>query len=212
MVEIAGKPIIGHNIELLRRAGVVEIFVNLHHRPEPIVRYLGDGSAFGVSVSYVHEPMLLGTAGGVRNMSDLLRGGDFVVVYGDNLSNIQLSRLNEFHRTKQAVMTIALYHRDYVHGSGTAEIAENDRITRFLEKPSEGFSHWVNAGYYVCSPAVLDAIPETVPSDFGHDVIPAMIAAGAKNYGYRMIEKLWWIDTPADYEWTVREFSHGDPS
>ena len=61
-------------------------------------------------------------------------------------------------------------------------------------------------------PAVLDAIPETVPSDFGHDVIPAMIAGGAKIYGYRMIEKLWWIDTPADYEWTVREFSHSDPS
>lgn len=211
MIEIAGKPIIGRNIELLRRAGIVDVFVNLHYHPEPVIRYLGDGSAFGVNVSYVYEPTLLGTAGAVRNMSNVLRGGDFVVVYGDNLSSIHLGRLNEFHQTKQGVMTMALYHRDDIHESGAAEIEENDRIVRFLEKPDDDFSHWVNAGYYVCAPGVLDAIPEAVPSDFGLDVIPAMLAAGAKIYGYRMTEKLWWIDTPADYQRTVQEFSGGAP-
>ena len=90
-------------------------------------------------MSYVHEPTLLGTAGAVRNMSDVLRGGDFVVVYGDNLSNIDLIRLSEFHRTKQAVMTIALYHRDDVHESGTAENAENGRVVRFSGKAERGF-------------------------------------------------------------------------
>ena len=60
-------------------------------------------------------------------------------------------------------------------------------MTRFLEKPREDeiFSHWVNAGYLVAKPNVLDAIPADRPSDFGRDILPQLLARGARIYGYR---------------------------
>src|SRR5271165_2844762 len=66
MIPIRGRPILEHNVRMLARAGVTEIVVNLHHRGETIVEHFGDGSLFGVAISYVTEPELLGTAGALN--------------------------------------------------------------------------------------------------------------------------------------------------
>jgi len=209
MIEIGGKPILQYNVELLARAGVREAIVNLHHHGEVIRAYFGDGSAFGVSLSYVDEPELLGTAGAARNVAGYLSGDDFVLVYGDNLSTIDLGATIAQHRRTGADLTMALYHREDVGASGIVEIDERDRLTRFLEKPrpEEVFSHWVNAGYAVAKPWILGVIPGGRPSDVGRDLLPELLARGAKLYGYRMSEKLWWIDSPQDYERTLAAFA-----
>jgi NDP-sugar pyrophosphorylase family protein len=207
MIEIGGKPILRHNIEMLARAGVREAVINLHYRPERIREYFGVECA-GVALSYSYEPELLGTAGAARNCAAFLRDGDFIVAYGDNLSTIDLSKLVELHRERDAEVTLAVFHRDDVAASGIVELDAADRVTRFLEKPREDeiFSHWVNAGYLVVKPSVLDAIPADRPSDFGRDILPQLLARGARIYGYRMTERLWWIDSPADYDRTFAAF------
>lgn len=202
MIEIGGKPILQHNVELLVSAGIRDIVINLHYLPGSITSHFGDGRSFGANIEYEFEPELLGTAGTARNVSAKFEREPFVVVYGDNLSTIDLKKMVEFHHHNRAEATIALFERPDATGSGIVSFSEDGRITRFKEKPLEReiFSNWVNAGYYVLEPSVIDAIPEYYPSDFGRDVFPRMLRDGARLYGYPMKERLWWIDSPADYE------------
>jgi len=212
MIEIAGKPILQHNVELLVAAGIKEIIINVHHHAETIVNAFGDGRAFGAKIRYAFEATLLGTAGAARNVSDWLQGKEFIVVYGDNLSTIDLKKMLVVHHRHDADLTMALFHRDDTESSGVVAIAPDGRITEFQEKPKKGdeVSNLVNAGYYVASPRVLAAIPSAGPADFGRDVFPWMLKHGARLFGYKMTERLWWFDTVADYERVSREFANGE--
>jgi NDP-sugar pyrophosphorylase family protein len=207
MLEIAGRPILEHNIRFLSRHGIRELIVNLHHCPEAVTQYFGDGASSGIRISYSYEPTLLGTAGAVKNVSDHF-ADTFIVMYGDNLTTCDLSRLIDFHKRKSGIATVALFYREDATSSGIAEIGPNDRIVRFLEKPraDQVFSRWVNAGIFIMEPAVLDFIPKDCPSDFGRDVLPNLLAAGQPLYGYRMTEELWWVDSQEDLERTRRSF------
>jgi NDP-sugar pyrophosphorylase family protein len=201
MIPICGKPILEHNIEWLRRYGITELVINLYYLPNVIQDYFGDGSRWGVQITYSLEPRKLGTAGGVKRCANFF-DETFLVWYGDNLSTCDLSRLLDFHQAKGGLATIALYPREDVTQSGIIGLDDQERIIRFQEKPKidQIFSHWVNAGIYILNRDVLEFIPNRSESDFGWDVFPAMLAAGQFLYGYRMTgsEKLWWIDSPDD--------------
>lgn len=203
MVSLAGKPILEHNIQWLRGYGVTEFMINLHYLPDVVTEYFGDGSHFGVRIEYSFEADLLGTAGAVRQASEFVDGPIFIW-YGDNLSNCHLDHLWELHSRRGATATIALHYRKDPTQSGIVDLGENSRITRFLEKPrpEQVFSHWVNAGIFVTEPEVLLSIPAKGACDFGRDVFPAMLEAGAPMFGYRMSdsESLWWIDTAEDLQ------------
>ncbi len=209
MISIGGKPILQRNIELLTAAGIREIAINLHHLPNSISDYFGDGHLYGAEIWYVREPELLGTAGAVRNLSSFLTSGPFLVVYGDNLSTIDLTRLISFHNNRGGDATIAVFQRPDPSASGIVSFDDEGRITRFKEKPkaNEVFSNWVNAGYYVLESSVLDSIPKEGSSDFGRDVFPKMLDNGAHLFAYAMKERLWWIDSPADYDRVKMEFA-----
>jgi NDP-sugar pyrophosphorylase family protein len=209
MIPIAGKPILQHNIELLARHGIRELAINLHHCPDVISDLFGDGTRFGVQITYSFEPVLLGTAGALKKIESFF-SETFVVIYGDNLIHCDLTRLLNMHRRHAAQVTIALFEREDVTQSGIVELDGADRITRFLEKPAtdQVFSHWVNAGVLVLEPLILQQIPADVPSDFGREILPRLVRDGAALYGYRMgpHEGLWWIDTPADLERVQQTF------
>lgn len=200
MVPIAGRPILEHNIRLLAKHGIRELAINLHHCPETITEYFGDGKAWGVSITYSYEPVLLGTAGAVKKVEHLF-DETFLVVYGDNLTTCDLQQLCALHQEKGGIGTIALFHRDDPTSSGIVKLGEDEHIIRFLEKPApcQVFSHWVSAGLLVLEPEVLDWIPTDRPSDFGRDVLPTLLQAGRPLYGYRMSEGLWWVDTLEDH-------------
>jgi len=204
MIRVGGRPLLEYTVTWLRRYGVREVVINLHHLPEAVTGYFGDGSRWDLRITYTHEPDALGTAGGVKNAADFF-DGPFFVWYGDNLSTCRLDRLWEFHRAQGGLATIALYQREDPSQSGILDLDARHRISRFLEKPkpNEVFSHWVSAGIFVLDPEVLLAIPGGRPVDFGRDVFPALLAQGRPLYGYRMAEdeRLWWIDRPEDLAW-----------
>ncbi len=206
MLPIGKRPILEHNVRLLARYGVSEIIINLHHCPQVIRSHFGDGSEFGVSIRYSYEPALRGTAGAIKPFQSEFRE-DFFLVYGDNLTDCKLDRLLARHRARSAAATIAVFERADVSASGVVEFGEEGRIRRFVEKPkaSEASGNWVNAGYAVLSPAVVELIPEAVPSDFGRDIFPSLLQRHEGVYAYPMTERLWWIDSPADYERTRAE-------
>ncbi len=202
MLPIAGKPLLEHNVVWLRDCGIVDIALNLCHLPGVIMDYFGDGSAWGVRLSYSLETQARGTAGGVKQMTQFFDDGPFLVWYGDNLSRCRVDRLMEAHRSTGALATIALFEREDVAQSGIVGLDVHNRITRFLEKPSpeEAFSHWVNAGIYLLDPVILDWIPDNQVYDFGKEVFPALLAARQSLYGYPLTvqEGLWWVDRPVD--------------
>jgi NDP-sugar pyrophosphorylase family protein len=110
LIRIVGETILGRNLMWLAGEGVRKIWINVHYRPEEIQEAVGDGSRFGVSVRYVHEPKLLGTAGAVRNLAAEWKE-TFLVVYGDSLVRLDLRAMFRVHRVHHAVATVALFDR-----------------------------------------------------------------------------------------------------
>lgn len=214
MVPVGGKPVLEHTIEWLCRYEITDLVINLYHLPNVVIDYFGNGSRWEVNITYSIEDESLGTAGGVKNVGWFF-DGPFFIWYGDNLSTCNLNQLYSFHEGKEGVATIALHYREDPTASGIVGLDEDDRITRFLEKPrpDQVFSHWVSAGIFVLEPLVLEAIPAEGTPDFGRDVFPALLAAGQPLYGYRLSadEGLWWIDTPDDLERVQSMWTKGIP-
>ncbi|MGD1067916.1 MAG: NDP-sugar synthase [Vulcanimicrobiaceae bacterium] len=202
MLPIAGRPILGVNLAMLAAAGFDEVAVNLHYLPEVVRHYVGDGSAWGLRVRYSMEHELLGTAGALAPLADWLQGDTFAIVFGDNVNALDLGALVRRHRARGAVASIALWEREDVAHSGVAELAPDDRILRFIEKPQPGetTSRWVNAGVVVAEPALLALVPRDRPSDLGREILPALIARGDLLLGERMAGGHWWFDRVEDYE------------
>ena len=212
MIEVNGKPILQHNIELCKKYGILNIFINIHHLGEIIIDYFGDGSKFGVSITYSIEDELYGTSGAVRQIAEKIWKGNidspeqsnmpFFIIYGDNISNYNLSNLAQKSLGTNADIMIGFHFREDTSSSGVAEFDNHGKILRFIEKPKQGESdsHWVNAGIYYMKPEILKFIPDNY-SDFGKDVFPNLLRNGIPMYGlcensvvkafdtYEMIEK-----------------------
>jgi NDP-sugar pyrophosphorylase family protein len=185
MVEISGEPAVGYILRWLRSHGITDVAVNLHHCPAPLTAFVGDGSAFGLRVRYSFEDRLLGSAGALRPLRKFF-GADpaFAVVYGDVLTDLELSAVIAEHQRDEAEATLAVHEVDDVSQAGIVAFDDARRITGFVEKPrrDQAASRWGNSGVYVCSSHILDRVaarPE-IPLDFGKDLFPAMLLAGAR--------------------------------
>ncbi|RJR34081.1 MAG: nucleotidyltransferase family protein [Deltaproteobacteria bacterium] len=207
LVPVAGKPVLQWNIEWLRSQGVTDLVVNLHHYPEVVTGYFGNGHTFGVHLEYSYEPELLGTAGALWGARRFLSTARFWVLYADNLVNCSLERMASLHLARKATLTMGLFWREDVSTSGVVGLNGDGRISGFKEKPAadEVLSHWVNAGILLCEAGIHQFIPPDRASDFGHDILPAMLTAGEPMYGYTLgpEETLLWIDTPDDLALTL---------
>jgi predicted dehydrogenase len=194
MLRLRNRPILESHVRRLAAAGVWDIWINLHHAPEPTRAHFGDGREFGVSIHYSEEPKLLGTSGALRKLEQHFSSGLFFVVYGDN--DIELD-YSAFAAGRRGLVTILAHHRDYVAGSGVLELGSDNRILGFQEKPAPGdeLSHWVNAGVYLCQPAVLDYLPPG-ESDWARDVFPRMLADKCELYASISSVPVTPVDTP----------------
>jgi NDP-sugar pyrophosphorylase family protein len=201
LLEVHGKPILLHNIELCRSHGIYELFINTHYQANKIRDFLGDGKRFGVSIMYSYERKLLGTASALNNFKANLQDGPFFVIYADNISDLDLRAIYGYHQLKEGIATIALYEKRNVSMSGIAVLDEQGRITQFIEKPTpeQEVSRLVNAGIYVLSPRIFEYIPASF-SDFGTDIFPKLISSGEGFYGVVLKGKLEAIDTIELYD------------
>jgi NDP-sugar pyrophosphorylase family protein len=186
MLPVGGRPLLAHLIGLLRAHGVRDIAVNLHHRPSTVRAYLGDGRRLGVRLTYSPEERLLGSAGGVKRMQSFFGDSAFFVLYGDVLTNLNLTALRTFHAERRSALTVALYRPEALNECGVVRLGVGDRILHFVEKPEPGQepSRLANAGIYLVEPAVLGAIPEDRPFDFGTDLFPLLLEQGVPVFGF----------------------------
>jgi mannose-1-phosphate guanylyltransferase/phosphomannomutase len=187
MVPIVGKPCMEHILELLREHGFEDVVVTVAFLPQAIRGYFGSGETLGLNIEYSVEESPLGTAGSVRLASDAL-DDTFLVISGDALCDVDLTKLIEFHREKGSSVTIGLKSVDNPLEFGIVVTDEDGRIERFLEKPSWGqvFSDTINTGIYVVEPEVLRHIPTDRPYDFSKELFPLLLEMGRPMYGYVM--------------------------
>ncbi|MBS4022223.1 MAG: NDP-sugar synthase [Dethiobacter sp.] len=193
MVQMAGRPCMEHTVRLLARHGISEIVVNLHYLPEIIREHFGDGSKFGVSITYSYEDVLMGTAGGFKRLEKFFEDETALIVSGDALTDIDLINFYSFHKECKGVATLALKRVADPTQYGVV-VKDGERIVRFQEKPgiNEAVSSLANTGIYLFEPAIFDEIPDGVFYDFGRQVFPQLLAKKKAVYGYEMKE--YWCD------------------
>ena len=187
LLPINGVPLIDYTLSWLKGQGIREIVINLHHLGDRIKSYLGDGRQYGLQIHYSEESTLMGTAGGVKQAEKFF-DGPFVIVYGDNLVDFDLSAMIRFHRDKGALATVALMPVAKPWEVGIVAIDGQLRISAFVEKPQKGTEpgNLANAGIYLLEKKVLEHIPPGAGSDFGYDVLPKLIQLGLPVYGYAL--------------------------
>ena len=186
MVPLLDRPVLAHIISLLKSHGITDICATLQYRPDSIRDYFGDGSAFGVSLTYFIENTPLGTAGSVKACADFLGDEDFLVISGDAVCNFDLSACADFHRQKKADATLILYRHETPLEYGLVMTDEAQKITQFVEKPAWGqvCTNTINTGIYVLNPNILELVPQDTPFDFGKDLFPALLKEQRPMYGY----------------------------
>ncbi len=186
MAPVAGKPILQHIFELLAGAGVDEVNVNVHYLADAILGFYGQETRMdGTKIHFTREDELMGTAGGVKRVSEYF-DETFVVVMGDALTDVDIREIVSFHKEKGAIATLALVRVADTSEYGVAELDAEKSILRFQEKPKlgEAVSDLANTGIYVLEPEVLEYIPENTFFDFAEDLFPRLLEAGEKIVGY----------------------------
>ncbi len=193
MIPIVNKPALEHTLDLLRKHGFDEVVINLHFYPDMIRDHFGDGQRYGLKIHYSLEKTLMGTAGGVKRAEHHFND-TFVVMSGDGLTDINLSRVIEFHKKKKSLATMVLKKVDARFDYGVTLIDQYSRIEKFIEKPSwsDVFANTVNTGIYVFEPEIFDYIPKNKFYDFGHEVWPLLLTRKKPIFGYEM--KSYWCD------------------
>jgi mannose-1-phosphate guanylyltransferase/phosphomannomutase len=210
MVPIVDRHVLAHIIELLKRHGITEIVMTVQYLANVIQDHFGDGSAYGVHIEYSLEEQPLGTAGSVKNAERLLRE-PFLVISGDALTDFDLSKIIEFHRSHGATATITLTRVPNPLDYGVVVVDERGYVRQFLEKPSWGevFSDTVNTGIYVVTPEIFRYIEKGAFTDWSKDVFPRMLRSGNIPIGY--VAEGYWTDigTIEEYMRASRDYMQG---
>ena len=185
MVPIFNQPVMEHIVGLVRHHGIKDVVATLAFMPQVIEDYFGGGEEWGMNMSYALEETPLGTAGSVKNAQSLIGDEPFVVISGDALTDIDLTEVIEFHKRREATVTIALKSVPDPLDFGVVITDEQGKIERFLEKPSWGqvFSDTINTGIYVMEPVVFEHIPDDRPFDFSSELFPRLMELGFELYG-----------------------------
>jgi len=171
MVPVLDRPVMEHIVELLGKHGFDEVIANLHYFPDSIREY------FGERLEYRVEEELLGTAGGVRGCADFFGDEPFLVISGDALTDIDLTRFVERHRSSGGVATLAVKKVADTSEYGVVLHDSDGRITGFQEKPApeEALSDLGNCGIYMFEPKIFDYFPARPFVDWANDVFPVLL-------------------------------------
>lgn len=185
MLPVAGRPVIEWILRWLRRHWIREVVISLYHCPDVLTDYVGDGSRWGLAVDYLRETELLETGDAVQAVGPRL-GDEFVVVYSDILTNLDLTEMLRWHagRCDEPHATLWLVQSEHPWSSGQVATGAGGRVTRFAEKAGRDdvFTDWVSAGVMVLPQAALAG---PAPGDLGGGLLPRLVEGGLPCYGWR---------------------------
>ena len=180
MVQIAGKPLLEHQIELAKKYGVNEVFILSGHLANVIEDYFKDGADFGVKIHHVVEPYPLGTAGSLKLLEGKL-DERFLVFYGDVVMDFDINSFIKFDSQYNSIGTTLVHPNDHPYDSDLLELDKNNKVTSVIPKPhpeGEYYQNLVNAAVYIFSKKIFNYIEEGISQDFGKHILPKVVAAG----------------------------------
>jgi mannose-1-phosphate guanylyltransferase len=194
MLPLGPNPIIHSVLSHLSRNGFHDIIIIVGYLKDQLMGYLGDGSQFGVRITYVVEPDggAFGTAGSLKLAAHLL-DDTFLVVQSDTISEISLTDMTRFHSDRGGEVSIALTEVEDPSLYGVAVLGKREEIVKFLEKPVPGtaLSNLASTGFYILEPDVVDYI-EDEKWDFARDLFPYLMRIGERLFGFS--SKSFWVD------------------
>src|ERR1700683_1015291 len=197
LLPIRDTPLLGIWLDLCRRHGITEVLVNAHSHAGMVKEYVANSKS-GLSIHISEEPTLLGSAGTLRANYDWVASErEFFVLYGDVLTNVDLTELLEFHREREMAATIGLYEVTNPSQCGIVSVDQDGMVRDFVEKPAKPASNLAFTGILIATPAIFESVPHQLPSDIGFDVLPKLIGRMA---AFKVTDYLVDIGTAEKYE------------
>ncbi|MGK0179861.1 MAG: NDP-sugar pyrophosphorylase family protein, partial [Nitrospinales bacterium] len=192
---VLNRPILEHTLHFLSSQGITEIAINLHHRPEKIIDYFGDGKGFGVNLHYSKEEKILGTAGGIKKLQSFLQDDTFLVINSDVFADINLNDALKFHQEKNSKLTLVVRQDANIEKYKSIQRVEEGRIVHFLGKGiknSEPVTQVMFTGIQIMEPDIFSRIPDDKFCGTTEDIFPGMIQDELLIYGF--LHDGYWID------------------
>jgi NDP-sugar pyrophosphorylase family protein len=211
LLPVAGRPLIHYPLLLLKRYGITDIVINLHHHGNKIADALGDGQALGLRLRYSWEPAILGTGGGIKQARQLLGETTFLVINSDILIDLNLDQVVEFHHRRKSAVSMVVRPDPEAARYGAIELDQQDRVRKIVGRGGHAagaLRQFMFTGVHILEPSVFDLIP-------GHgfssimDVYIAMLLREEKLFGYVMKEAWMDLGTPERYQEANRLLDSG---
>ncbi len=207
LFNIGGTTMIRNAIGLLYAHGIRRIAINLHHLGRMIKDDLKTGMPRDLTLWFSEEPILLGTAGGIKGCEPFLNGDEFVVINSDILVNADLHAVIRAHQEKKTLATLVIRPNPSPGTTGILENAPDGRLMRYLSARHPDYAAlaakpapMMFTGIHVLSPAIFSYIPGGRPVNISVEVYPPLLASGAPLYTFDYGG--YWADigTPASYQ------------
>lgn len=176
MIPICDKPILQYQIECLKIQNITDITLIVGYLGHIIEEYFGDGSRFGVNISYIVEKQPLGTAGALYFLKESI-AEDFILLNGDIIFDVDFQRFMKYHREKGGYATILTHPNSHPYDSGLVVTDKEGFVTKWMHKEDERlyYKNRVNAGIHILSPKVLEMFTEAKKTDLDRDVLKKLI-------------------------------------
>ncbi|MDR0475849.1 MAG: D-glycero-beta-D-manno-heptose 1,7-bisphosphate 7-phosphatase [Treponema sp.] len=209
MIPVCGKPVLEHQIEVLKRNDLTDLIISVGYLGQDIKDYFEDGSRFGCSISYFTETSPLGTAGILYKLENL--SGDFIVVNGDIIFDMDFSRMITFHTGKKALVTLAVHPNNHPFDSTLIITDTNNKVTGWLNKEDARtyYKNTVNAGIHILSAEFLKNCSQSKEKiDLDRDMLKPSISGG-KIFAYHTPEYIKDMGTPERYAQVTADIESG---
>ena len=191
MAQVAGKPILLWQIECLKRNGITDICLVVGHLGEKIEDFFGDGTKFGVTLSYFFEKKPLGSAGALAHIKHFLSGDYFLLVYGDLIFDININQMEEFHKQKESYATLFVHPNSHPFDSDLVILNSESRVMGYDSKKNVRdywYENIVNAGFFIISIEICSKIDENRKTDLEKDLIFNNCGKNSDIFGYMSSE------------------------
>jgi len=228
LVEVGGRPLIHYPMLMLKRFGISEVAINVHHLAGEIESALGTGAKLGMSITYAPEPTLLGTGGPLLALKDYFGDEPFWVLNADSILDLDLNAMLKLHRERGALATFVLCRPSDNSRYSRIEIDSGNMIRRMrlLRRPRDfddyppdlsdtdaaALESYMFCGVYVCEPAVLASIPKTPPFSSMGEIFAPLISRGMPLCGYVHHGLFRTVDDLESYRALEREFASDPPA
>ncbi len=229
MLEVGGRPLIHYPLAMLKRAGIIQVAINVHHLAGEIQRGLRDGKSLGIEITYSPEPTLAGTGGPLNALRGYFGDETFVLANSDSILDLDLAAMIAFHRDRGAIATVGLFKpndgREYEH----IEVDHDMRIRRmrliksrnpltYDDYPTElgdtdpsSLNWFMYPGIIVMEPAIFALIPKSAPWALFTGLLGPMVANRLPVFGYVHTGFFRTVDDLRAYENLCREFETSPP-